>query len=156
MDIKKIKTLLELVEKSQVSELEISEGENIIRIAKNTQSQVVQVQQAPVAAPMPQTVPNIPSDSMPNTGPQSKIEPEVSDGQIIRSPMVGTFYRSPAPDAAMFVKEGQKVSPGDTLCIIEAMKIMNQIESEVSGSIKQILVEDGSPVEYDQPLFVIG
>ncbi|MCF6775442.1 acetyl-CoA carboxylase biotin carboxyl carrier protein [Thiotrichales bacterium 19X7-9] len=158
MDIKKIEKLIKLVDDSQISELEIGEGENVIRIAK-TANQVVQVAQAPmpvqqVAAPQAQPAPNIPSDSMPKT--QKEPESDLSGGEIVRSPMVGTFYRSPAPGSDMFVSEGKKVNPGDTLCIIEAMKIMNQIESETSGEVKKILVEDGSPVEYDQPLFIIG
>ncbi|MCF6765164.1 acetyl-CoA carboxylase biotin carboxyl carrier protein [Thiotrichales bacterium 19S3-7] len=158
MDIKKIEKLIKLVDQSQITELEIGEGENVVRIAKTT-NQVVQVAQTPtqmqpMATPQPQPTPNIPSDSMPNT--QKHSDSELSDGDIVRSPMVGTFYRSPAPGSDVFVTEGKKVNPGDTLCIIEAMKIMNQIESEASGVIKQILVEDGSPVEYDQPLFIIG
>lgn len=158
MDIKKIEKLIKLVDQSQISELEVGEGENMIRIAKSN-SQAIQIQPAQIAqAHMPQQqvqapAPNIPTDSMPKA---TKEEPEVQDGQLVRSPMVGTFYRSPAPGADVFITEGKKVNPGDTLCIIEAMKIMNQIESEMAGTIKQILVEDGSPVEYDQPLFVIG
>lgn len=150
MDIRKIKKLIELVEESGISELEITEGEESVRIHRGvTAAQVAaapiqyapQPQLAPVAAPAP-------------VAPIHEAAPEIS-GHVMCSPMVGTFYRSSSPGAKSFVEVGQKVNVGDTLCIIEAMKMMNQIESDKSGVIKQILVENQDPVEFDQPMFVI-
>lgn len=150
MDIRKIKKLIELVEESGICELEISEGEESVRISRNAPASalppVQPVQQAPVMAAAP--IAAAPAVSI------APVEPEVS-GHIVRSPMVGSFYRSSAPGAASFVEVGHQVKTGDTLCIIEAMKMMNAIESDKSGTIKQILVENEDAVEFDQPLFVI-
>ncbi|HAC35524.1 MAG TPA: acetyl-CoA carboxylase biotin carboxyl carrier protein [Gammaproteobacteria bacterium] len=147
MDIRKIKKLIELIETSGVSEIEIKEGEESIRICKSGAvgtTNAAQVLPATVATPM---VEETTTDGAANPLPP---------GEVVTSPMVGTFYRSPSPTSAPFVKEGDQVSKGDVLCIVEAMKLMNQIDSEFSGSVVAILVEDGQAVEYGQPLFVIG
>ncbi|SIQ63989.1 acetyl-CoA carboxylase biotin carboxyl carrier protein [Aeromonas sp. RU39B] len=150
MDIRKIKKLIELVEESGIAELEISEGEESVRISRNFSGQVTAAPQmimpqvaamaAPVAAPVAAAAPV--ADAAPS-------------GHLVRSPMVGTFYRSSSPDAKSFVEVGQQVSVGETLCIVEAMKMMNQIESDKSGVIKAILIENGQAVEFDEPLFII-
>ena len=152
MDIRKIKKLIELVEESGISELEITEGEESVRIHRGGQYA------APMQyAPQPQYIQAAPNAAPPAPAaatPAETASPEVS-GHILRSPMVGTFYRSSSPGAKAFAEVGQKVNVGDTLCIIEAMKMMNQIESDKSGTIKQILVDNQEPVEFDQPMFVI-
>lgn len=148
MDIRKIKKLIELVEESGIAELEISEGEESVRISRNFSGQVsvapqMMMQQAPVqqvAAPAAAAAPA--ADATPS-------------GHLMRSPMVGSFYRSSSPEAKPFVEIGQHVNVGDTLCIVEAMKMMNQIESDKAGVIKAILVENGQAVEFDEPLFII-
>jgi acetyl-CoA carboxylase biotin carboxyl carrier protein len=148
MDLRKLKTLIDLVESSGIAELEISEGEERVRITRSPSSMMQQVYAAPpqmVAAPAPQS--SAPSE------PAKAAEPE---GHAVKSPMVGSFYRCPSPGAKSFVEVGQSVSVGDTLCIIEAMKLLNEIESDKAGVIKAILVENGQPVEYGQPLFIIG
>lgn len=152
MDLRKLKTLIDLVAESDIAELEVTEGESKVRIVKSSpQSQVVmmQPQGAPqgFAAPLPAAAPQAaPAAAAP-------AEPE---GHIVKSPMVGTFYRSSAPGNPPFVEIGTAVKEGDTLCIIEAMKLLNEIDADVSGVVKQILVENGQPVEFGQPLFVIG
>jgi len=151
MDIRKVKKLIELLEESDVAEIEIHEGEESVRISRASTAVVAPmaapVAAAPVAAPAPAAAPAaVPA--------APAAEPEVQ-GHAVRSPMVGTFYASPSPDASAFVKEGDTVSAGQTLCIIEAMKILNQIESDKAGKITKILVENGQPVEFDQPLFII-
>jgi acetyl-CoA carboxylase biotin carboxyl carrier protein len=148
MDIRKVKKLIELLEESDVAEIEIHEGEESVRISR-TSSVTPMAMAAPIAAP---------AAAAPATSPTKAAEPAPPaepEGHIIRSPMVGTFYRAPSPGAKPFVSEGQSVSAGETLCIIEAMKILNQIESDKSGKVKEILVENGQPVEYNEPLFVI-
>jgi len=151
MDIRKVKKLIELLEESDVAEIEIHEGEESVRISRANTAVVAPmaapVAAAPVAAPAPAAVPAA-APAAPTA------EPEVQ-GHAVRSPMVVTFYSSPSPDASAFVKEGDTVSAGQTLCIIEAMKILNQIESDKAGKITKILVENGQPVEFDQPLFII-
>ena len=151
MDIRKVKKLIELLEESDVAEIEIHEGEESVRISRASTAVVAPmaapVAAAPVAAPSPAAAP-----AAAPAAPAA--EPEVQ-GHAVRSPMVGTFYASPSPDASAFVKEGDTVSAGQTLCIIEAMKILNQIESDKAGKITKILVENGQPVEFDQPLFII-
>ena len=149
MDIRKIKKLIELLDESGVAEIEIKEGEESVRISRQ-HAVVAQAPQqymapAPVAAPVaaPAAVEEVPA-----------AEAEIS-GHKITSPMVGTFYRSASPGAAVFTEVGKSVSEGDTLCIIEAMKILNQIEADKSGTVKAILVENGQPVEFGQPLFII-
>ncbi|HEV7855522.1 MAG TPA: acetyl-CoA carboxylase biotin carboxyl carrier protein [Herminiimonas sp.] len=151
MDLRKLKTLIDLVAESDIAELEVTEGESKVRIVKSSavpQNQVVmmpqgaQYSQAPAAAPVA-AAPVVAA-------------PVVSSGHIVKSPMVGSFYRSSAPGAPSFVEIGSVVKEGDTLCIIEAMKLLNEIDAEVSGIVKEILVENGQPVEFGQPLFVIG
>jgi acetyl-CoA carboxylase biotin carboxyl carrier protein len=154
MDIRKIKKLIELVEESGISELEITEGEESVRIHRGQSSSV---QYAPMQyAPQPQYAP-APAPAQVAAPAPAVAAPDTSEpaGHILRSPMVGTFYRSSSPGSKSFVELGQKVNVGDTLCIIEAMKMMNQIESDKAGVIKQILVENQDPVEFDQPMFVI-
>jgi len=146
MDIRKIKKLIELVEESGINELEISEGEESVRISRGAPAATV-MQQAPMmqAAPVAQAA---------VAAPAPEATPEVS-GHLVRSPMVGTFYSSASPDAPAFAEVGQHVNAGDTLCIIEAMKMMNQIEADKSGVIKTILAENEDAIEFDQPLFII-
>ncbi|NVJ66514.1 MAG: acetyl-CoA carboxylase biotin carboxyl carrier protein [Gammaproteobacteria bacterium] len=151
MDLRKIKKLIELVEESGVAELEIQEGEESVRISRTgssvaapmpAQYAVPAVAPAPVAAPAAEAAPVAPA------------APEIS-GHQVRSPMVGTYYSAPSPGAKDFVEVGQQVNVGDVLCIVEAMKMMNQIESDKAGVVKQILHSNGEPVEFDEPLFVI-
>ena len=148
MDIRKIKKLIELVEESGISELEITEGEESVRIQRGGPAAAVQYA-APVQA---MAAPAAPAAPAAEAAAPAAAEPS---GHVLRSPMVGTFYRSSSPDAKPFVEVGQKVNVGDTLCIVEAMKMMNQIEADKAGVIKQIMVENQEPVEFDQPLFVI-
>jgi len=147
MDIRKIKKLIELVEESGISELEISEGEESVRISRAI------VAAAPVAYAPPAPVPQ-PAPATPAATAAPEAAPAIS-GHKVCSPMVGTFYRASSPDSPPFVEVGQSVNVGDTLCIVEAMKMMNQIEADKSGVVKKILVEDGAPVEFDEPLFII-
>ncbi len=151
MDIRKIKKLIELIEESDIAEIEIHEGEESVRLSRTSSATPV-IASAPqaIAAPVPATPAAAPAASE-----ETVAESEELSGHVVNSPMVGTFYRSPSPGAKPFVEVGQKVSSGDTLCIIEAMKILNQIESDASGTITKILVENGQPVEYNQPLYVI-
>jgi acetyl-CoA carboxylase biotin carboxyl carrier protein len=152
MDLRKLKTLIELVEASGIAELEISEGEERVRITRATAS----VHQAYVPQHATAAAVNIaaPDTAAPPSAPPAAAPAQ--EGHIVKSPMVGTFYRSPSPGAKQFVDIGQNVSVGDTLCIIEAMKLLNEIDADRSGVIKAILVENGQPVEFGQPLFVIG
>jgi len=148
MDLRKLKKLIDLVEESGISELELTEGEEKVRISRAMAPAAVPMTQyvsAPAPAPVAAAV------AAPAAAPV-----EVLDGQIVKSPMVGTFYRASSPDAKSFVDVGSSVSTGDTLCIIEAMKLLNEIESEYAGTIKKIFVENGQPVEYGEPLFLIG
>ncbi|ECU9376801.1 acetyl-CoA carboxylase biotin carboxyl carrier protein [Salmonella enterica subsp. enterica serovar Kentucky] len=155
MDIRKIKKLIELVEESGISELEISEGEESVRISRTTANAGFPVMQQAYAAPMMQQ-PALSNAVAPAATPamEAPAAAEIS-GHIVRSPMVGTFYRTPSPDAKAFIEVGQKVNVGDPLCIVEAMKMMNQIEADKAGTVKAILVESGQPVEFDEPLVVI-
>jgi len=145
MDIRKIKKLIELVEESGINELEISEGEESVRICRGAQV---------VSAPIMQTAPVASSVAAPIAAPIVASAP-VQAGHIVRSPMVGTFYASTSPDAPAFTEVGKHVNAGDTLCIIEAMKMMNQIEADKSGVIKEILAQNEDAIEFDQPLFII-
>ncbi|EAA1215820.1 TPA: acetyl-CoA carboxylase biotin carboxyl carrier protein [Salmonella enterica] len=155
MDIRKIKKLIELVEESGISELEISEGEESVRISRTTANAGFPVMQQAYAAPMMQQ-PALSNAVAPAATPAMEAPaPAEISGHIVRSPMVGTFYRTPSPDAKAFIEVGQKVNVGDTLCIVEAMKMMNQIEADKAGTVKAILVESGQPVEFDEPLVVI-
>ncbi|MGV6818789.1 MAG: acetyl-CoA carboxylase biotin carboxyl carrier protein [Thiotrichales bacterium] len=152
MDIRKIKKLIELIEDSGVAEIEIKEGEESVRISRSGPAAApIHYAPPPIAAPAGVAPPAASAAPAPEP---ATAEPEIA-GESVTSPMVGTFYRAPSPGAPPFVEVGQSVSAGDTLCIIEAMKMLNQIESEVSGVVKSILVENGSPVEYGQPLFII-
>ncbi len=150
MDIRKVKKLIELLEESDVAEIEIHEGEESVRISRISSTMPMPVAAPVAAAPAPAPAP------AEDPGPAADAAPAEPEGHIIRSPMVGTFYRAPSPNSKPFVEEGSTVGVGDTLCIIEAMKILNQIESDKAGKVLQILVENGQPVEYNQPLFVIG
>jgi acetyl-CoA carboxylase biotin carboxyl carrier protein len=156
MDLRKLKTLIDLVAESDIAELEVTEGESKVRIVKssaNPQGQMMMMPQQAVqhyaapaqhaAAPAPAAAPAAPA-AVEHTG------------HVVKSPMVGTFYRSSAPGAAAFVEVGQSIKSGDTLCIIEAMKLLNEIDADVAGTVTKILVENGQPVEFGQPLFVIG
>ncbi|GGW64485.1 acetyl-CoA carboxylase biotin carboxyl carrier protein [Alishewanella tabrizica] len=150
MDIRKIKKLIELLEESGISELEITEGEESVRISRNGPAQHYAPQPmhyAPAPAPVPAAAPVA-------AAPAVAAAPVVS-GQTVKSPMVGSFYRAASPTSKNFVEVGQSVKVGDTLCIVEAMKMMNQIQSDKAGVVKEILVENGEPVEFDQPLFII-
>jgi acetyl-CoA carboxylase biotin carboxyl carrier protein len=152
VDIRKVKKLIELLEESGISEIEISEGEESVRISRYPQSGTVSVAAAPMAFAA-QTAAAPPAAS----AAASAVPPPApaSRGQQVTAPMVGTFYSGPAPGAKPFVEVGSEVKPGDTLCVIEAMKMMNQIESEFAGRVVSVLVENGNPVEFGQPLFVI-
>ena len=158
MDIRKIKKLIELINETGVAEIEIKEGEESVRISRQgtiapqtaiclPASAMPVAPLAPVAAPAP--TPAAPAPAL------ESATPEAAKGHVVRSPMVGTMYLSSSPGAAQFIDIGQKVKPGDVLCIIEAMKMFNQIEADVAGTLTKRLVENGQPVEYDQPLFVI-
>jgi acetyl-CoA carboxylase biotin carboxyl carrier protein len=149
MDIRKIKKLIELLEESGIAEIEIKEGEEAVRISRHPTGMPVAIQSAPAAF-----APTAPAPAVSAAAPGEPAEP-APEGHVITSPMVGTFYRSPTPGAKAFTDVGQRVSVGDTLCIIEAMKMMNQIEADKAGVVKSILVENGQPVEFGQPLFVI-
>lgn len=149
MDIRKVKKLIELLEESGIAEIEIHEGEESVRISRS--SSAVQVAAAPVAAAPVAAPAAAPAPTATIEAPtEDKIE-----GHVVNSPMVGTFYRAPSPGATPFVDVGSTVNVGDTLCIVEAMKLLNQIEADKSGKVKAILVENGQPVEYNQPLFII-
>ena len=151
MDLRKLKKLIDLVEESGISELELTEGEEKVRISRHPAGG--QMQYAP--AYMPPQMMHAPA-AAPTAAPATEAAAPVIDGHEVKSPMVGTFYRSPSPDAKPFVDVGTSVTAGDTLCIIEAMKLLNEIEADKTGVIKAILVENGHPVEYGEPLFIIG
>jgi acetyl-CoA carboxylase biotin carboxyl carrier protein len=148
MDLRKLKTLIDLVAESGIAELEITEGEGKVRIVKFSQTTQPVAYQAPMAVVSPAA----PAAAAPAAAPAAP----VISGHVVKAPMVGTFYRSPNPGASPFVEVGQTVKEGDPLCIIEAMKLLNEIEADKSGVVKEILVENGEPVEYGQPLFIIG
>ena len=152
MDLRKLKTLIDLVQNSGISELEISEGEEKIRISRHlTAAPITSHISVPLASPEAHL-----DAATPAPTPGAVSAPAPVEGHVMKAPMVGTFYRSSGPDAAAFVEIGQTVKEGDTLCIIEAMKLMNEIEADASGVIKSIQVENGQAVEYGQPMFVIG
>jgi acetyl-CoA carboxylase biotin carboxyl carrier protein len=148
MDLRKLKKLIDLVEESGISELELTEDGEKVRISRNFTSNQTY---------MPQPVQHVMTQQAPQQTIQSEESaPVVEDGKVVKSPMVGTFYEAPSPDAAPFVKVGDKVAVGDTLCIIEAMKLLNEIESDQAGVVKKILVKNLEAVEFGEPLFVIG
>ena len=151
MDLRKLKKLIDLVQESGIAELEITEGEEKVKIVKG--GVVSLAAPAPVMAGAAERAAPAPAAAPPSAVPEPEAAPE---GHIVKAPMVGTFYRSPSPDAKAFVDVGQTVKEGDTICIIEAMKLMNEIEADAGGVVKAILVENGQPVEYGQPLFILG
>jgi acetyl-CoA carboxylase biotin carboxyl carrier protein len=148
MDLRKLKKLIDLVQESGIAELEITEGEEKVKIVKGgmvpapVMMATPSEHRAPAAAAL--------------AAPAAEAEPAAPEGHVVKAPMVGTFYRSPSPDAKVFVEVGQAVKEGETICIIEAMKLMNEIEADASGTVKAILVENGQPVEYGQPLFILA
>ncbi|MGU9859661.1 acetyl-CoA carboxylase biotin carboxyl carrier protein [Pseudomonas sp. LF245] len=150
MDIRKVKKLIELLEESGIDELEIKEGEESVRISRHSKTPAQQFYAPQMQAPAPAAAPAAPAAA----APAAPAAP-VLNGFVVKSPMVGTFYRTPAPTSPAFVEVGQSVKVGDTICIVEAMKMMNHITAEKAGVIESILVENGQPVEYDQPLFTI-
>jgi acetyl-CoA carboxylase biotin carboxyl carrier protein len=150
MDLRKLKKLIDLVQESGIAELEITEGEERVRIASGGSVSVTPLAAAaPAVAAAPVAAAPAPLAAAPAPAP-------AAEGHVVKAPMVGTFYRAPAPDAKPFVEVGDTVKEGQTICVIEAMKLMNEIESDASGTIKAILVENGQPVEYGQALFIIG
>jgi acetyl-CoA carboxylase biotin carboxyl carrier protein len=149
MDLRKLKKLIDLVQDSGIAELEITEGEEKVRITSKLAGQAMYAAPHMMAAPMQ-------SAAAPAAAVVVDAEPAQPEGHVVKSPMVGTFYRTPSPNAKAFVEVGQTVKDGETLCIIEAMKLMNEIESDVAGVVKAILIENGQPVEYGQPLFIIA
>ena len=157
MDLRKLKKLIDLVQESGIAELEITEGEERVRIARGG---VVNV--TPLAAAAPPSAAAAAAPGAPPAAPAAAVPaaagapPAGIEGHVVKSPMVGTFYRAPAPDAKPFIDVGGTVKEGQTICVIEAMKLMNEIEADASGTIKAILVENGQPVEYGQALFIIG
>ncbi len=158
MDLRKLKKLIELVEASGIAEIEITEGEEKVRIAKHPPV-AASYPIGPIvhASPIPMAAQPTPAITTPAAERTTDSDPSpLPAGHVVKSPMVGTFYRAPSPSAPPFVEVGSQVKVGDRLCIIEAMKLMNEIESDVAGVVKAILVENGQPVEYGQPLFVIG
>ncbi len=157
MDIRKIKKLVELLEESDLAEIEIHENEESVRLSRHPQGGAVQMmppmmpqQMMPAVAPAPAAEP----PDFPDRSAAAEEEPE-PEGYVVRSPMVGTFYASPTPDSEPFVRNGQEVKAGDVVCIVEAMKMFNQIETDVEGTVVSIMAENGQPVEFDQPLFII-
>lgn len=148
MDIRKVKKLIELLDDSGVAEIEIHEGEESVRISRYSQHA------PPVVAAAPAAMPEVAAAAVPQSAPPKEAAKEIQ-GHLVKSPMVGTFYAAPSPGSKAFVSIGQQVQVGDTLCIVEAMKLLNQIEADKAGIIKAILVENGQPVEYGQPLFAI-
>lgn len=157
MDLRKLKKLIELVEESGIAELEITEGEEKVRISKSASSTQAYVTATPAPQPFMAGTPSAGAAATPSAlaTPAAAAAEVLPDGHIVKSPMVGTFYRTSTPGANPFVEVGQTVKVGETLCIIEAMKLLNEIESDKSGIIKAVLVENGQPVEYGEPLFVI-
>ncbi len=157
MDLRKLKKLIDLVEESGITELEVTEGEEKVRIAKNPNVVAQQTYMVPQAAPVAGAAPvamrkkSVDLDDL-----EDEEEDDDEKGHVVKSPMVGTFYRSASPGSDAFVEVGSTVKVGDTLCIVEAMKLLNEIESDCAGTIKKILVDNGQPVEYGEPLFIIG
>jgi acetyl-CoA carboxylase biotin carboxyl carrier protein len=150
MDLRKLKKLIDLVQESGIAELEITEGEEKVKIVKGG---LVSVSAPPLMA-LPAPAPAAPAPAAAPAAAEALVAGQ--EGHVVKAPMVGTFYRSSSPDAKPFVEVGQAVKEGDTICIIEAMKLMNEIEADASGVVKAILVENGQPVEYGQPLFILG
>lgn len=156
MDIRKIKKLIELLEESNIGELEIKEGEESVRIARNSGTVQYVTAPAPSYAAAPAAPVAVPAAAPAVAATPAAVAAPAVNGHVVKSPMVGTVYRSPSPGAPAFVEVGKQVKVGDVICIIEAMKMMNQIQADKAGTIEAILVEDGSPVEFDQPLVTIA
>ena len=154
MDLRKLKKLIDLVQESGIAELEITEGEEKVRIARGGAATVTPAGVAPTAAAAAPV--GVATPASPVSGAATPAAEAAPEGHVVKSPMVGTFYRAPSPDAKPFVDVGATVKTGETVCVIEAMKLMNEIEADASGTIKAILVENGQPVEYGQALFIIG
>ncbi|WP_250658825.1 acetyl-CoA carboxylase biotin carboxyl carrier protein [Alkalimarinus coralli] len=151
MDIRKIKKLIELIEESDIEEIEIKEGDDAVRISRRKQVMATAQQPTFVAS-----APEAPTEKADSSSPQQETDPAPEhNGHVVRSPMVGTFYRAASPSAPAFIEVGQTVKSGDTICIVEAMKMMNQIEADKSGTVSEIFIENGQPVEFDQPLITI-
>lgn len=156
MDLRKLKKLIDLVEESGIAELEITEGEEKVRISRNNSANAPATATVMHVAGAPAPAVAMPAAAAATTAPAEPAAPAAPEGHVLKSPMVGTYYRAPTPGAKAFVEVGQSVNEGDTVCIIEAMKLLNEIEADRSGVIKAILVENGQPVEYGHPLMVIG
>jgi len=157
MDIRKIKKLIELLEESDVEELEIHEGDDSVRISRRREQAAMPQYMAHYPSPAPAPAPQVEQPAASSGGGSSEPAPAAEPkGHSLKSPMVGTFYRSPSPTSKAFVEVGQEVKAGDVVCIVEAMKMMNQIEADKSGKVSEILVENGQPVEFDQPLIIIS
>ena len=157
MDLRKLKKLIDLVQESGIAELEITEGEERVRIARGGAVTVTPLGAAAVASAAPAPAASAPGTAAPGAAPAAGAAPAPgAEGHAVKSPMVGTFYRAPAPDAKPFIEVGGAVKEGQIICVIEAMKLMNEIEADASGTVKAILVENGQPVEYGQALFIIG
>jgi len=157
VDLRKVKTLIDLVQQSGIAELEITEGEEKVRISRGTGASQQMAPVTYVAAPPPAAGPAaVPAAAGAPAAPAESEAAAAPEGHVIRSPMVGTFYRSSAPGAKAFVDVGQAVKAGETICVIEAMKLLNEIEADQDGTVKAILVENGQPVEYGEPLFILG
>ncbi len=157
MDLRKLKTLIELVQESGIAELEITEGEERVRISRSVPSGQMMMPASAPALMVAAAGSAAPAHTQAPAGSGAAGgEAPAEEGHVVKSPMVGTFYRSPSPGAPSFVDVGQSIAEGQTLCIIEAMKLLNEIESDVAGVVKKVLVENGQPVEYGQPLFLIG
>ena len=165
MDLRKIKKLIDILEESNLAELEIKEGEEVVRLSRLPRGMTLPMMAAATPPPAPVTHVHVEQHRTPQAGTTTAPAPEtpgtptgkaLPDGHVVRSPMVGTYYASPNPEAPPFVKLGQQVKPGETLAIIEAMKMFNQIEADVGGTILAVLATSGRPIEFDEPLFVIG
>ena len=154
MDLKLVKNLLDLISNSDANEVSIEEGDFKLKVKKQSDAPAANMQYQMPAQPQaaPQPAPQAAASKKEDSGSEADAQP---DGDVVKSPIVGTFYESPSPDSDAFVKVGDKVTSGDTLCIIEAMKIMNEIDAEFSGTVEKVIVSDGQPVEFDQPLFII-
>lgn len=156
MDLRKLKTLIDLVAESDIAELEVTEGESKVRIVKSSAIPQNQMMVMPPQGVQQYAAPAVQAAAPAPAAPAAAPAAAEPTGHVVKSPMVGTFYRSSAPGAAAFVEVGQSIKQGDTLCIIEAMKLLNEIDADVAGTVTKILVENGQPVEFGQPLFVIG
>ncbi|MDN4055149.1 acetyl-CoA carboxylase biotin carboxyl carrier protein [Massilia sp. YIM B02763] len=156
MDLRKLKTLIDLVAESDIAELEVTEGESKVRIVKSSAIPQNQVMMVPQQGVQQFSAPAVTAAAPAPAAAAAPAAPAEPTGHVVKSPMVGTFYRSSAPGAPAFIEVGSTVKEGDTLCIIEAMKLLNEIDADISGTVTKILVENGQPVEFGQPLFVIG